>query len=111
MIKTIIMVGLGIFIGIIVSFPISKILIKRYARKMAENSSEKILKQIQADLQTASGKPVDLNFINDGKVAELKKQVLESLAKTKLKEVKEHEKKVKEIKKSKKEVKKKRKKK
>jgi len=89
MIKTIIILILVVVVGVLMGFPISKILIKRYKRKITNNSAEKILNQNEVDLQTLSGKPVKLNFKNDGKEVDLKKQVKEEQAKTKIKEIKE----------------------
>lgn len=106
MIKTITIVVLGIIIGGLIAFPISKILIKRNKKKIVKNSVEKILNQKEANFQTLEGKPINLKFINDGKEVDLKKEVTDELAKTKLREIKGYEEKVKEIKKSKKVVKK-----
>lgn len=97
MIKTIIIIILGIVIGILMAFPISKILIKRHKRKITEDSAKKILKQKEVNFQTSEGKPVVLNFKNDGKEVDLKKQVEEELGKAKVKEIKEIKKKIKEV--------------
>ena len=106
----IILIISGVIIGVILAIPISKILIKRHKRKITENATKKILEQKQANLQNSKGKPVDLNFINDGKKMDLKKEVKEALGKTNTKKIKELEKlekiKIKEIKAKEKEIKK-----
>ena len=101
----IIIIILGIAIGLIIAFPISKILIKKHKRKITDDSIGKILKQKEVNLQTADGKPVSLNFKNDGKDVDLKKQVREELAKAKRDEIRGYKEEIKEIKKSKKLVK------
>ena len=110
LINTIIIIILGIAMGFIMSFPISKILIKRHKRKIAKNSAKKILKQDHAYFKTLQGKPVNLKFINDGEEVDLKKQIKKELIETKKKEIIEHKEKIKEIKgpakKTKKQVKK-----
>ena len=91
MINTIIIIILGIILGFFIGKVISKILIKRHKRKITKNAAEKILKQKTADFQTLEGKPVSLNFKNDGKIVDLKKEVKKQLAKTKIKNIKEFE--------------------
>lgn len=88
----IILIILGIIIGVLVGFPVSSFLIKRHKRKIADDSVEKILKQKEANFQTSEGKPVSLNFKNDGKEVDLKKQVKEESEKTMIKEFNEIEK-------------------
>ena len=106
MIKTIVILALGIAIGIFIGFPISKILIKKYKRKITNDSIEKILGQKKNNFQTLKPEPVDLNFINDGKKIDFKKEVKDGLIKTKIKEIRGYKEEIKEIKKSKKQRKK-----
>lgn len=101
MIKTIIILILGIIIGVLLAFPLSKVLIKRHKRKITDNSIDKIMNQKEANLQTSTGKPVKLNFKNDGKEVDLKKQVKEGLAKAKVKEIKDFKEETKKVEKKK----------
>jgi len=93
----------GIVLGVVFGIKISNVLIKRHQQKIKEQAAGKILKQKQVNFKDVN-KPVDLNFTNDGKKVDFKKEVREGLAQAKLKEIKEKPKK--EVKKDKKKVKK-----
>ena len=92
----------GIVIGVLIAFPISGFLVKRHKKKIIKQAAKKILSQKEKSFKTSDGKPIPLNFRNDGKEIDLKKQVNDEVVKTKIKEIKEYRKEVKDIEKAKK---------
>lgn len=103
MIKEIIIISLGIFIGLIIAPFLTRIFLKMHKNKITNRAAMRILKQETATFKNADGKPVTLNFRNDGKEVKFKKEVRDELGKSKMKEIKNLEEKVKSLQKAKKE--------